>query len=207
MYHYLLTWLGSKEPRWGYNRIWLDAILLLAAACLVLWLALPRGELAINVLFEENGPIEALQEGVLTLAAFVALFGFVRRRGLARYIAMFTGLVSAIFSIRETEVCTPGLMDICVPEASHTIIITVLAVLMLAGTIVFEIKNRGGVMAAASPRVSWPLALCACALFAGQFWESLHIVAGEELLELYAYLILLLGTLWISFAPRWNTAN
>lgn len=207
MHHYLSNWFGSKEPRWGYNRIWLDALLLLAGCCLILWLALPRGDMATNVLFEENGPIEALQEAVLTVAAFVGLVGFLRRRGLARYIAMFTGLVSAIFSIRETEVCTPGLMDICVPEASHTIIITVLALLMLIGTIVYEVRNRGGVIKAASPRISWPLALCACALFVGQFWESLHIVAGEELLELYAYLILLLGALWISFAPRWNAVN
>jgi hypothetical protein len=207
MLNSLLTWIGSKEPAWGYNRIWLDAVVVLAACSLLLWATLPPGDLATNLLFAENGQIEALQEGVLTVAALVALVGFVRRRGLPRYIAMFTGLVSAIFSIRETEVCTPGLMDICVPEASHTIIITILAVLLLTGTLVYEFRNRGGVMKAASPRVSWPLALCACALFAGQLWESLHIVAGEEMLELYAYLILLLGALWISFARRWNAVN
>ncbi len=58
-------------------------------------------------------------------------------------------------------------------------------------------RHRGLVLAALHPRMSWPLAISALSLFASQVMEHFYLVPVEESLELYAYVILCLGGIWL----------
>jgi hypothetical protein len=190
-------WLWSSGPTWHYRRIWLDALVATAVINLVASMLFWSIGFSVHEIFLEDGPIEDLQSLSLAFAAVVAGIAALRLSILARYVAITTACIAAIFFMREMPICRADTSFFCVSKMMLPITIAVIASLLLIATALFELRHRGGMLRAIHPRLSWPLAFTAIVLGASQVAEKLDIVFAEELLESYGFMVLVMSAIWL----------
>ena len=194
----VLNWLSSPAAVWHYRRIWLDALALTLVATASVWLISNANGLSAFQIFDENAPHEMLQSVFLGLAVVLAAIAAWRAEPFGRYLAISIALICYIFLFRETPVCKDEIVSLCTSRPPRVLSIAGAAVALLICTVFYEFRHRGIVLKALHPALSWPLAVTAFALFGSQVMEHLHFMAVEETLELYAYAILLLASLWFA---------
>ena len=188
-------------PRWTYRRIWSDALLVTLLVTLALWAACSIAGITTKEFFDENGVHEMLQSAALALASAVGIAGALRSRGVARYASLSTGLLCFICFFREIPNCDRDLQVFCTVGETDHYSIALGILLLIAMTAITEWRRRGTLLQTLNPRISWPLGVAGLALVASQVFEALHLVAIEETLELYGYVILLFGTGWVCARP------
>jgi hypothetical protein len=157
--------------------------------------------MALPEIFAENAAHELLQSLVLGLAVVASVIAVILCRGLARFAALVTGLISYIGFFREMPSCRGDVLLYCADSTTRGSLMAAGALSLVLAAVVFELHARGTIMKAIHPRLSWPLALAAGLVGASQIFEDLHLVALEEVLELYSYLVLMLITCWLSLRP------
>ncbi|MFN7091069.1 MAG: hypothetical protein ACK4P4_11010 [Allorhizobium sp.] len=196
----LLAWLTSDGPRWYYKRIWLHGLLMALALSALIWASCSALGMSRSEIFAENAAHEMAQSILLGFAAIIGGFAAVRCSGVSRYAALVTALISYIGFVRETPACRGDVVHFCMSSNTHGTLIAIGVILILIATLLVELRARGTVLNAIHPRVSWPLALVAVLIEGSQISDGLHLVVLEETLEIYAYVVLLLGAGWLSLA-------
>lgn len=198
MLNIFFAWLRATGPHWTYSRVWLHALLTAIGLTGLTWFACSALGMAPLKPFAENAIHELLQSVVLGCALLASVAAVARCSGLDRYAAGVTGLVSYVGFFREMPSCRGDVAVFCAASETRGSFMAVGAVLLLLATIAFEARNRGMIVKAIHPRLSWPLALAAGLVGASQLFESLHMVALEETLELYSFLILMFSSVWLA---------
>ncbi|WP_117191224.1 hypothetical protein [Rhizobium terrae] len=197
MHKPILTWLRSSGPTWQYKRIWLDALIATLCLNVLAYVIFSKMGFTTFEIFEEDGPIEDLQSLVLAITVVLAVLAAFRTRILARFIAITTACIAVVFFMREMPICRGDVTVYCVSKTSLPIVLGATALVLLIATVLFELRHRGGLSRAIHPRLSWPLALIALILAAGQAAEHFDIVEAEETFESYGFMVLMMSAVWL----------
>lgn len=197
----LLAWFSVDGPRWPYVRVWLHALIGAIGLTGAVWTGCSALEMAPSEIFAENAAHELLQSFVLGAALVAGVVALILARGLGRFAAFVTGVVSYIGFFREMPTCRGDVAVFCETSATRGSLMAIGALAIIVAAVVFELRTRGTIIKAVHPRLSWPLALAAVLVGASQISEILHLVAVEETLELYSYLVLMLSAGWLALRP------
>ncbi|MDY6948662.1 MAG: hypothetical protein SXG53_23415 [Pseudomonadota bacterium] len=157
--------------------------------------------MALPEIFAENAAHELLQSLVLGSAVVAGVVALILCSGLTRFAALVTGLISYIGFFREMPSCRGDVLIFCADSATRGSLMAAGALCLAVAAVFFELRARGTIMKAIHPRLSWPLALAAGLVGVSQISEDLHLVALEEVLELYSYLVLMLITCSLGLQP------
>jgi len=152
-------------------------------------------------IFAENAAHELLQSLVLGTAVVAGVAALILCSGFARFAALVTGLTSYIGFFREMPSCRGDVIVFCADSTTRGSLMAACVLSLVVAAAFFELRGRGTIMKAIHPRLSWPLALAAGLVGVSQISEDLHLVALEEVLELYGYLVLMLITSWLALRP------
>lgn len=190
-------------PRWPYPRVPLDALLMSSALVAVMILACQL--LGSESLSTENGWLENAQS-LLLLAALVcgALASFHADTRMWRCIAVVLASVAAVGFAREFQTFNEDVpsVGLAVPRWTKRVIYAVAIISAFGGTMIMFLRERATMLRHLGPRFIWPGVVFVSCFVVAELFEREHLVFMEEVVEVFAYSLLLLVNFWILKTPH-----
>lgn len=195
---------GSKmqntppAPRWPYPRVLLDA--LLVSGALVGVMVLASRFLGSDSLTKENGWLENTQSLLLSAAFLCGAFASIHANTrMWRCIAVVLASIAAVGWARELQTLSQEMPSDwwAIPRWTKRLIYGVAVTSALSGTMMMFIRERTTMLRHLGPRFIWPGIVFIVCFVAAELFERGHFVFMEEVVEIFAYSLLLLVNVWI----------
>lgn len=193
----LRDYILRPQQFWPYPRILLDTLVSGISLTIAVALLMRSYGVDFHAFFAENGPHEQLQTAALAAASILSILAAVRLRSAGRYVAITTAFICLMFFTREIPSCHGSVTTGCIPKGMHKIVAITSGVILIQQALSLLLLSPKAFFRIIHPAFSWPLALTALLLVTGQVFESNHMEAMEETLELLAYTVLLLSSVWM----------
>lgn len=185
-------------PRWPYPRVPLDA--LVVSGALVAVLVLASRALGSDSLTEENGWLENTQS-LLLFAAMVCggVASFYADTRMWRCIAVVLASIAAVGWAREFQTVSQEMpsVNLAIPRWTKRLIYAVAVTAALGGTLMMFFRERATMFRHLGPRFIWPGVVFIACFVVAKLFEREHLVFLEEVVEIFAYSLLLLVNVWI----------
>lgn len=188
-----------KHNLWPYPRLIIHATLVTSGLVLLIIAATWFGNW--GPVDRENGPLENTQILILLATIGISAMAVIRAENHAwRYIAIAVGCVAVVGWTREIQSfnADSNLTGLTLPRQWKRVITGSAILTFTASTILVWRSTQGAITKLLHPRFVWPAAIFVSCFVLAELCEENALVVLEESIEVFAYSLMGLTSLWIA---------